>query len=241
MGDTANLPQPQAATLQQKLTAFAILDSKHKADGALLAEARRILTGELEQDWKETGSKSRVLRAGEQKIATASVNENSTTVEVTDPEAYLRWVEENYPTEVDYVLVPAHDEAVIKEAFSKKHLSPKRLEVMLGDDGQPVLDDDGKPIVVDKVLTGLPVPGVRIKKGTGIKSFTIRPEKDVDVAALADGFNFSILETPKQIEADAIVESDADFVADGFGDVYARGQQPADDIVDAEVVDDTAA
>lgn len=239
MGDTTNLPA-EKATLQQRLTAFAILDQKHKADGALLAAARKILQGELEQDWIETGAKSRVLRVGDRKIATATVAENGDKIEVENEEAYRRWVEENYPSEVDYVLVPTHTEAVVKEAFSKKHLNPKRLELMLDDDGKPVLDDDGKPIVVDKVLTGLPVAGVKITKGKGVKSFSITKEKDVDVAALADGFNFSVLDEPLQIESDQIIDGDAaTFVADTAGNVQAPGTP--EDVVDAEVVDDAAA
>lgn len=245
MGDTTPIPaESTGPTVQQKLTAFAILDAKHKADGALLAEARRILQGELEDDWRETGSKSRVLRVGDRKIATATVNENGDTVEVTDKEAYLRWVEANYPTEVEYVLI-SETRTVVKEAFSKSHLSTKRLEVMLDGEGKPVLDDDGQPIIVDKVLTGLPVEGVRIKKGEGIKSFAIRAEKGVDVAALAAGHDFSVLYEPRAIgssdviEGETVPDAEATFVADVDGTVQTPAESAAaQDIVDAEVVDD---
>jgi len=215
MGD--NTPAKSTGlTRQQRLTLFALLDARNKADKALLAEVRSILQDDLEVAWKEEGTSSVALRLDGKPVGKATVSKNGDAVLVDDPEAFKRWVEENYPDEVEYV-----SRSEVKPAFSKTFLSTKRLEVATDENDEPQVDDDGNVVIVDTKL-GLPVPGIRIKKGEGLKSFSITKEPGVDLAAMANGVDFDDLRAPKQIEGDEVIE----------------GETVESDVVDAEVVDD---
>ena len=229
MGDTANLPQENTYTLPQQLSVLAILETRSKVEVAGLKSARPGLLAEMVADFKETGSKTRVLKADGKRLGTATLNEVGDKASVSNKDAYRDWVEEHYPTEVEYV-------AVVKEAFAKKHVDPKRLERV----EDP--DNPGEFLVFDKIL-GIPVDGVTISPGADKdpESFTIRmtaEEKELALA-IANGVDLAALAAPKQITADTVVEGDLTFVADTTGNVQAPGT--AEDIVDAEVVDDAAA
>lgn len=192
MSDTTNLPKPSGPTTQQKLLAFAILDARNKSDGGLLKGGRAMLTDELVNDYTENGTKTRVLKVGDEKIGTATLNEPSDKVVVSNERALTDWVETHIPDQVEYV-------TVIREVWLKKtFLSTDRLV--------EAEDEDGNLVVIDTEL-GIEVPGVKIQKAGDPTSFSIRLSTEGKAVALqlSDGFDFDVL---KAIEAEPMMEAE---------------------------------
>lgn len=119
----------------------------------------------LRKQYDETGATNAVIRLPDgTKIASLTLTIPEPRVESTDEAALIAWVEEHYPTEVEYV-------AQIRPAF----LTALMGRIETGDDGS----------VFDPALDGLLVDGLQLKDAAEPSSFSTRwTKKDESLAKL---------------------------------------------------------
>lgn len=107
----------------------------------------------LLRQYKDTGATNAIVQLPDgTKIATVTVNMPQPTVQTSDEDAYIKWVEVNYPTEVEYVprVRPAFTEALV---------------------GRVVAADDGA--LFDPDRDGLQVDGLKLTSPAEPTSFSV--------------------------------------------------------------------
>lgn len=140
-----------SATLRQAATMKVIAEFAKTGDRT----TRDTTIDELLVAYRESGQKSfRVDGYGLEGIATITLADNNSAAEVVDEEIFADWVEEHYPTEVEYI-------TQVKKAWLTSFL--KALTIT----------DDG---AVHAVLGS--VPGVGVRKGGDPKKYTVTLNKD---------------------------------------------------------------
>ncbi|MFJ5532381.1 hypothetical protein [Streptomyces sp. NPDC093261] len=133
----------------------AVLKALHEAIGQQLSARRAELTEDLVKQYKANGTDRLTLNLGGKQVATFSLKkpEATCTVSSAGEADYLEYVNDTYPSEIEYVPATVR----VRETFRKTHL--KGLAI------------DGDKAIEPK--TGEVVPGVVVIPAGDPSSFTL--------------------------------------------------------------------
>lgn len=160
-------------SLLEDNTRFALLKAIVDAATAEIAYMREQHTGRLVERYQDEGTQSFAAKLPDgTKVASLILTVPKPSLEVKDPEAFLKWVKANHEVAVETVTHEAVPEQVIPASaeWSEEVVKPKALTTLL--EGFQVTEDG----VVD-TTTGTFVDGVELKPALAPSQFSVRYEK----------------------------------------------------------------
>lgn len=156
---TAPTPLPAAdkPNLVDLTAGLAVLTALQTALKERIDGTRGIIEDELLALRKTTGTKSlNITIDGLGKVGSISIPETTDHIDITDPQAYAAWVEQNHPTEIEYLVK-------VRDSFAKAHEKQLHKDFTTGACIDP--------------LTAEVVPGLLAVKGGEAKSMRVTVTK----------------------------------------------------------------